>query len=108
MTTQTENTTPLAELMADLADPGVDYELSVTVQFALAPAGKEPWTQPNGEYELGYGRWQGRRWLRVSAQLGEEPDGLPILGEKIVDLSDEEVIADPLALLRSLFSGGTA
>ena len=108
MPTETKSQSPLTELMADLADPGVDYELSATVRFSLAPAGKEPWTQPGGEYVLGYGRWAGRRWLHVGEQLGEEPDGFPVAGETIVELNDEEVVADGLALLRSLLSGGTA
>jgi hypothetical protein len=92
-----------------LADPGTNYEVSVWVRFAFAPAdGRAPWTQPRGDSMLGGGRQDGRWSLHVCEKLGEDADGLPIAGETVLDLDGQDAGPDQLALLRALLSGGTA
>ena len=106
--------TQTADPTAELADPSGDYELTVTVEFALNDYtdGIARQRVVQGWYGVCGGRKDGVGRLAVTPIVGQEENaaGEPedVDGETVLDLAGLEAAAAPLALLRALLSGGTA
>jgi hypothetical protein len=109
------STNPLAALAATTGD----YELSVWVEFHLAPCprtadgGRDIRPTVAGSYVISGGLADGRWHLTLHERLGEEPDGdegdvADVLGPTLLDLRGQALGAHPSALLRALKSGGAA